>query len=121
MRRPLALGLRARRIQFDQRGADAVLDPVQRIDVAAALLAESVRLYPEVAETRSSLGMALAAQGRPEEAAAQFAEALRLRPDFPEARRNLALLRSRLRPREPSGRIPRAGGPGPSAGDRSQK
>jgi tetratricopeptide (TPR) repeat protein len=65
---------------------------VARGEMVAATVAlrEALRLAPDLAEARASLGLALYAMGDLDAAAEQLRHALRLRPDLAEARLTLA-------------------------------
>lgn len=56
---------------------------------AFAAYSEAIRLAPQYAVLRNSLGLVLVRQGRTPDAIASFEEAVRLYPDFVEARTNL--------------------------------
>ena len=53
--------------------------------------ATAIRIKPDYAEAHINLGIALQAQGKPEEAIAAYRAAIRLKPDFAEAHNNLGL------------------------------
>jgi tetratricopeptide (TPR) repeat protein len=59
---------------------------------AAALIEESLRIYPANAEAHNNLGVAYQRLGRLDAAAAEHQEALRILPDYAEAYNNLGIV-----------------------------
>jgi Flp pilus assembly protein TadD len=60
-----------------------------RLDEAITEFGEAIRLKPDFALARNSLGIALGGQGRLDEAISEFKEALRLQPEYTNAMKNL--------------------------------
>jgi protein O-GlcNAc transferase len=52
-----------------------------KLDEAVTACREAIRMTPDVAETHTNLGVALAEQGNLGEAVAEFREAIRLQPE----------------------------------------
>jgi Flp pilus assembly protein TadD len=87
--------MRAVRPEMTARMVHA-LDELGRFREALELAKEAVRLRPDDAERRYSLGSLLDRRGRLREAEAAYREAIRLQPDFIEAQGNLGNVLYRL-------------------------